>query len=506
MRGFEKEKFMAGRSPQKEKKPKQTEPPKASIPRWALLVLPLIVSVFGIIYGWSYAYSTPEAQAVATDLIAPTVSIVIVSHNENQYFGRTFGSIMANTPENRLLEIIVVDDASDPPASEELEKMNLPKLTIIRNEERQGLIRAKTIGARAAKGDILIFLDAHIRAYPGWMEPLVKLVQENDKRIAVPLIPVLNETTWEQINNYVGIKMMFDWKMDFKWLKDDSNDLVPIMSGGLFAISRNWFFESGEYDLGMLQWGGENFEQSVRTWLCGGEIMLARDSKVGHMFRETSPYVINTTQIHVNKARAIDVWFDDYTNYYYRANDIDVPRRSSYESLASRYEIKKRLNCKPFQYFVDKFKKIMIENDLWPTKVFHIQDVATGLCLAARPGEGRGIVIQTPCDKDDRSQIWIPDSWKRIRSGKYTSDCIMILEGLVRLGKCSAHRPEQRNWTFEPNQWLKKSPKEGQSGSPVCVRSIADSTTATVAECIDNNGLGRFKEVFVDEYKHDLYK
>ena len=496
---------MTGKSPQKEKKSKPSDNVKRKIPRWVWLILPISVSVFGIVYGFLYTSAAGNTRTITSDLLSPTVSIVIVSHNENQYFGRTFGSIVENTPENRLFEIIVVDDASEPPAAEELDKLNIPRVKIIRNEERQGLIRAKTIGARAAQGDILIFLDAHIRAYPGWMEPLIDLIVENEKRIAVPLIPVLNETTWEQINNYVGIKMMFDWKMDFKWLKDDSDDRVPIMSGGLYAISRDWFFESGEYDLGMLQWGGENFEQSVRTWLCGGEIILARDSQVGHMFREKSPYVINTTQIHVNKARAIDVWFDDYTNYYYRANDIDIPRRSSYESLASRFEIKKNLNCKPFQFFVDMFKHIMVDNDLWPTRIFHLQDIDTGLCLSARPGEGRGVVVQTPCDKSDRSQIFIPDSWKRIRSGKYTSDCIMVLDGMVRLGKCSAHKPEQRNWSLE-KEMLKKSPKEGQAGNPVCVQSVVGGETLTLAECVPTNGIGRFKEIYVDKYNHEVYK
>ena len=498
---------MAAKSPQKEKNPKPAEKPRKTIPRWIWVALPAVVAVFGIVFGLSYTNPPSSTEVVtSTNLLSPTVSIVIVSHNENQYFGKTFGSIMENTPKDRVLEIIVVDDSSDPPTEEELVKMNIPNLKIVRNEERQGLIRAKTIGARAAKGDILVFLDAHIRAYPGWLEPLVASIEENGKRIAVPLIPVLNATTWEQISNYVGIKMMFDWKMDFKWLKDDSDDRVPIMSGGLFAIARDWFFESGEYDLGMLQWGGENFEQSIRTWLCGGEIIVVRDSRVGHMFREESPYVINITQIHVNKARAIDVWFDDYTNYYYRANDIDVPRRSSHESLASRFEIKKRLNCKPFQYFVDMFKHVMIDNDLWPTRIFHIQDMDSGLCLASKPGEGRGIIIQTPCDKDDKNQIFIPDSWKRIRSGRYTSDCLMVLDGLVRLGKCSAHKTEQRNWTIEPNGWLKKSPKEGQTGSPMCVQSVRDGSTSTLAECVENNNLGRFKEVFVDEYKHEIYK
>ena len=29
---------------------------------------------------------------------------------------------------------------------------------------------------------------------------------------------------------------MFDWRLQFNWL-DDGTDLVPCMSGGLFAIS-----------------------------------------------------------------------------------------------------------------------------------------------------------------------------------------------------------------------------------------------------------------------------
>lgn len=30
------------------------------------------------------------------------------------------------------------------------------------------------------------------------------------------------------------------------------------MSGGLLGITKRWWYESGEYDNGMLMWGGEN--------------------------------------------------------------------------------------------------------------------------------------------------------------------------------------------------------------------------------------------------------
>lgn len=41
---------------------------------------------------------------------------------------------------------------------------------------------------------------------------------------------------------------------------------------------------AGKYDDGMLEWGGENLEQSMRMWMCGGEILVDRKSFIGHIF------------------------------------------------------------------------------------------------------------------------------------------------------------------------------------------------------------------------------
>jgi polypeptide N-acetylgalactosaminyltransferase len=40
---------------------------------------------------------------------------------------------------------------------------------ILRAPKRLGLIAAKNYGGRHATGDVVVFLDAHIEASPGWL-------------------------------------------------------------------------------------------------------------------------------------------------------------------------------------------------------------------------------------------------------------------------------------------------------------------------------------------------
>ncbi|VDO10855.1 unnamed protein product, partial [Rodentolepis nana] len=98
-------------------------------------------------------------------------SIILCFHNEAwSVLLRSVHSILDRSKSELVKEIILVDDAS---TMDHLKKplevyMNfLQKVKIVRAEERQGLIRARMLGAKAATGKVLVFLDSHIECTTG---------------------------------------------------------------------------------------------------------------------------------------------------------------------------------------------------------------------------------------------------------------------------------------------------------------------------------------------------
>ncbi|RIQ20877.1 glycosyltransferase [Jiangella rhizosphaerae] len=116
-------------------------------------------------------------RALGDPITTPvSVSVIIPAHNDQPELDLALAALAAQSHPAELLEVVVVDDRSEPPLR--LPESRPAHTTLVRVEGGgHGSGHARDVGARRAGGDVLLFIDAdiiadrhHVEAHARWHE------------------------------------------------------------------------------------------------------------------------------------------------------------------------------------------------------------------------------------------------------------------------------------------------------------------------------------------------
>lgn len=456
---------------------------------------------------WSY----PETRNL------PTASVILVFFNEGfTTLMRTVHSVINTSPKELLKEVILVDDFSTKSdLKEKLEeyiKQFNGLVKLVRTEKREGLIRARVIGAENMSGDVIVILDAHCECVTNWLPPLLTRIAVNRKTVAVPIVESIDWNTYKHNaygNGGVSSVGIWEWGFLYKEMTISDSDLKakpritsptksPTHAGGLLAIEKKWFFELGGYDPGILIWGAEQYELSFKTWQCGGQLEWVPCSHVAHIYRgprteSVHPPQGNPHQNTINHLRLAHTWMDEYKEYYYiREPQI---RNLDFGDISAQLEIRERLQCKSFKWYMenvayDMVKKFPIppKNKVWGEVINDNNNVCFDT-LGSQFGQPIGV---GGCHHYGGSQQFRLNVQGELSAGEH---CFKSDRNIIKNQFCLNYegvwKPEGE-WEYDEGKKMIKSNKEKK-----CITT--DGRSLSLDECDESNANQhwRFKETFI---------
>ncbi|XP_069038323.1 polypeptide N-acetylgalactosaminyltransferase 9 isoform X2 [Lepisosteus oculatus] len=377
-------------------------------------------------------YRPKKCKQMAYPDDLPQISVVFIFVNEAlSVILRSVHSVVNHTPAHLLKEIILVDDNSD---SVEL-KFNLDQyvnkrypglVKIVRNSKREGLIRARIHGWKAATAPIVGFFDAHVEFNTAWAEPILTRVKEDHTRIILPAIDNIKYNTFE-VQQYANAAHGYNWGLwcmyiipPQDWL-DKGDETAPIrtpaMIGCSFVVNREYFGEIGLLDPGMEVYGGENIELGMRVWQCGGSMEVLPCARVAHIERTKKPYN-NDIDYYAkrNALRAAEVWMDEFKSHVYMAWNIPMNNPGvDFGDVSERISLRKRLQCRSFRWYLE---------NVYPEMRIYNNTITYG---EVRNSKASGYCLDQGSEDDDKAILY-PCHGMSSQLARYST------EGLLQLG------------------------------------------------------------------------
>lgn len=219
----------------------------------------------------------------------PLVSILILTHNGSHVALLSAGSVMA-AGAGIPYEILIIDNGSSPAEIAALQQANLP-VRLLRIPENRGFAEGNNLGAEAARGEHLLFLNNDAFLAPGALTELLAVFEANEDCGAVgPVFRYPSGLLQEAgaFIEYDGTASQRGKGLAFELRSLPKHDIVDYVSGACLLIKREMFRCVGgfhaNYDVAYF----EDVDLSLRLLRHGKLTIVARDALCFHIEGNTT--------------------------------------------------------------------------------------------------------------------------------------------------------------------------------------------------------------------------
>jgi len=204
----------------------------------------------------------------------PFISVIIPAFNAAKIIHNTLSALKKQSYPKDLFEIIVVDDGSRDNTAEVAQKMS----AIVLTQSNQGAGVARNLGAKRAKGEIILFTDSDCEPQEDWIESMVDPFQNHE------IVGAKGFYKTKQ-HEFSARFAQVEYEIKCNMLKKEHYiDFIDTYSA---AYRRDIFLEAGGFDAVYTTASGEDSELSYKLSIKGYKMVAVPDAFVYHLHPDT---------------------------------------------------------------------------------------------------------------------------------------------------------------------------------------------------------------------------
>jgi GT2 family glycosyltransferase len=224
---------------------------------------------------------------LSDDPSRPAASIVVPVWNNVAYTRACLVRLAAATPPGTY-EVVLVDNGSTDATPELLAGLS-GDVRIVRNDQNLGFARACNQGAEAARGRHLVFLNNDTEPHPGWLEPLIEVLDSEPdvgvvgSKLLFPNGLVQHAGVW--LARDVARGGLYGYHRLYGSVPDDAlvgaRADLQVVTGAALAIRSELFSDVGGFD--EAYWNGnEDVDLCLKVRAAGHRVVYEPRSTLTH--------------------------------------------------------------------------------------------------------------------------------------------------------------------------------------------------------------------------------